>query len=325
MENPQSEDAKITRTALSILAGRKPVPISKNFKLQEKTGPEILNLNIESIETEFLGFRLQEMKLNCLNSTTLEYKYGKSNICILLWKIPKLQQITKLSSAISPAEPNVPTSRPRPPMPRNDYYEDEYEPAYARNEVQEIVKPKPKSTAATEIEAFKEIFARTFTETNTKFVAINMDPAESKNQVLTALFKNAWPWAQVMAYDNASNAAQFQGITLRQDKPMLLIAGKDGAIKYAGPPTGFLPPMVVYNLSNAAFSSSDIANITTTAPAITRPKSTYKPPRPTRRPGLIPPTGPQQEMTLEDEFQAGKLLEHAKMLINTGSKFSIVE
>ena len=208
-------------------------------------------------------------------------------------------------------------------MPRNDYYEDEYEPAYARNEVQEIVKPKPKSTAATEIEAFKEIFARTFTETNTKFVAINMDPAESKNQVLTALFKNAWPWAQVMAYDNASNAAQFQGITLRQDKPMLLIAGKDGAIKYAGPPTGFLPPMVVYNLSNAAFSSSDIANITTTAPAITRPKSTYKPPRPTRRPGLIPPTGPQQEMTLEDEFQAGKLLEHAKMLINTGSKFSI--
>lgn len=313
--NPQSQDAQITKTALSILAGRKPAPLSKNAETQETAEPKLLNLDIETIETELLGFRLQEMKLNCLNSTTLEYKYGGSNLCILLWKLPMLQQTTNGSSPISlSSEPNEPANRPKL---RDNYYEEDFDAGYIQKEIE-----KSKPAAPTEIEAFKNIFVRNFAGTNTKFVAINLDPAAGKNYVLKDIIDTPRPWAQVMAYDNASNAAQFQGITLRQNKPMLLIAGNDGTIKYAGPPTGFLPTMVVNSLSSTASTSSSVADIVTPEPEVTASKPAYNSPRPVKQPGLLPPTSVYQELSLEDEVAAQRDLEEAKLLMKTGSKFS---
>ncbi|MBW8034478.1 MAG: hypothetical protein FVQ79_02100 [Planctomycetes bacterium] len=313
-KNAWSKDTQLTQAAMAILAGNKPAPLPKepttkrasydNESDKRETGPEIFSLDIDRIDTGLIGAKIKEMQLNCLNSTTLEYKYGTSNICILLWKLPKNSSAPSMTAGtMFTIDPNG-FKRP----------------------VDHVSKTSGSSFA--DIGAFKKIFASAMGLSNIKFVAVNMDTAESKPDVLTAILQNAWPWAHVMVNDPTSNASQFKGVIVEENKPLLLVAGKDGTIKYAGPTTGFLAPMVVSQLSKHSqtrfsitniFKSNPTGNGSDNAAGTTTVQNSIN--TTTQKPRFLSDK-PPIKMSLEDEVAAQRDLEGAKLLINTGSKFS---
>ena len=312
-KNTWSKDTQITQTAIAILAGSKPAPLPKERPTarsystrsdKKETAPDTFDFDIDRIENALLGFNIKEMNLNCINSTTLEYKHGTSNICILLWKLTSDSPTPSLNAdPISSREPN----------------------GFEKPAVS--ISAEDNSSVFIEIDAFKKLFAGSMGKSNTKFVAINMDPAESKQTILAAILENPWPWANVMINDPASNASQFQEIPVEKNKPILLIADKNGTIKYAGPASGFLAPMVISQLSNTGQATPPAANTFTPTPANngsangTIKKPVQKPTHRTSQKPVYLTDTPPTEMSMEDEFQAGKLLEHAKMFIKAGSRY----
>jgi hypothetical protein len=331
---------------MALLAGSKPSPLpketttqsssydnfgsSRNKSDKRETAPEMLDFDINRIDTGLIGAKIKEMQLNCLNSTTLEYKYGTSNICILLWKLPKnLPAPSTTSDPEFTTEPNAPAFQPNAAKP---YYEDEEDGGYPDKPVSYRSqkgkgKEKPKSAFSGAINAYKKLFASAMGLSNTKFVAVNMDTAESKPDVLTAILKNSWPWAHVMVNDPTSNASQFEGVIVEENEPILLIAGKDGKIKYAGPATGFLAPMVVSQLSNPSQTRFSIANIFKSNPTGNGSDNTVDTTTvqnsintTTQKPRFLSDK-PPIEMSLENEVQADKLIGNARMLIKAGSRY----
>lgn len=342
-KNAWSKDAQLTQTAIAILAGTKPSPLPKepvtqttsydtfdsyNHKSEKReTAPEMFNLDVDRIDTGLIGAKIKEMKLNCLNSTSLEYNYGTDDICILLWKLPnKLPTPSRTSYPKFTTDPNVPAFQPMAAKYNyNNEDEDEYpNKSYSGRSRKEI--EKPKSGFSDSINAYKKLFSSTMGLSNIKFVAVNMDTARSKPKVLAAILQNSWPWAHVMLNDPQSNASQFKGVVLEENTPLLLIAGKDGTIIYAGPATDFLAPMVVSQISNPHRARSSFANIfksnpTSSRSANTAPATTAGNPNTTSQKSRFITDKQPTKMSLEDEFQAGKLLENAKMLIRAGSRY----
>ncbi|MCD6393072.1 MAG: hypothetical protein J7M40_06150 [Planctomycetes bacterium] len=188
---------------------------------------------------------------------------------------------------------------------------------------------------ASEMTAYGQIFGSYLAHPKVKFLAVNTDPITSAPTVVNKLLKSPWPWAQVMAAKPASGMAQYANLDCKQ--PKLAIVDTSGTIKYAGPAAGFLAPMMLTRLAGAPPSTTP-----------TRPPGGRTPPRMminpfkglfggnTPRPPARPPantqtdrttTPPPPNRTNEDDneitpesYQAGKLLEYAKMFVSAGRK-----
>ncbi len=185
--------------------------------------------------------------------------------------------------------------------------------------------------------AYGQLFGSYLANPKVKFLAVNTDPAVSAPTVVNKLLESPWPWAHVMAATSTGGMARYASMDFKQ--PTLAIVDTSGTIKYAGPVAGFLAPMM---LTRVAGESPSAGSITVRQPGgRTSPKTktilnpfkglfggsaNQRPPAKTTAPTGRTATPPRKRIDegndeiTPDDYQAGKLLEYAKMYVKAGRK-----
>ncbi len=311
----------------------------------------ILNLDADSIKGDWLGQKVSQLKLNCLNGTTFAYNPAEANLCILFWKLGAADSGGYSVSA--DGDPNNPSQMPQRTAPAREPQQPTYEPPTSRwgrpgrpgGRFGGRMGARPgfsgdeaaaNDPVSVQMSAFGKLFNSKFQSPDFKFVAVNTNHRQAAPAVVSKLLQSPWPWAQTMLNDSAAAALDTLDIQkVTADKPVLAIVDRTGTVRYAGPAAGFLAPMVADNLlSSTAVPSSK----TYTAPpqaaeqigqqAATivggQPSPQMLDPAPegieytSPQPQLQPPQDP--EITVEN-FQAQKLLTYAQgLFIPAGRK-----
>ncbi|RKY07156.1 MAG: hypothetical protein DRP66_07340 [Planctomycetota bacterium] len=310
----------------------------------------ILHLNVDAIDFDLIGRTVPPMKVNCLNSTTFDYDPARSTLCLLFWQ---------LGSRDASGEPNnmttgTPQSTPGRSTDRGDYggrgdrgdyderdrggrgdyngrrgdeYEDDYDAGYRQSDTGRP--PKRVDSFAGEMTAYGQLFGSYLAHPKVKFLAVNTDPVRSAPTVVNKLLESPWPWAHVMAAKSTGGMARYANMDCKQ--PTLAIADTSGTIKYAGPAAGFLAPMMLIRIAGEPPSDGSIRQSGGRTPprTIFNPLKALlgggkqRPPANTRTSGTTPPPNRTDEDDGEitpESYQAGKLLEYAKMFISAGRK-----
>ena len=330
--SPENKDVQITQTAISLLAGTKPaIPPKKkptprnnnqNYNNYNDTRQSNrLDLDIESLKNSLIGEQATAMQLNCLNSTYFSYSPASDILCIIFWKLSD-------KDAISLARPFGRSSEPNSPaMARydtEDNYEDEYDQEEYDYSTDDYGQPrKGKATFDSNMQAIKKIFAKASRNNNIKLLAANTDKPAAKQAVINKLLENPWPWAHIMAKDPQSQATQLKDVNVTHKKPLMVIIAPDGEagkIVYAGPAAGFLAPMMVAKYAPASATAPTANPLASFLKGMTKTNTSKRTNNTASH--RKPKTPAHQELSEAEKFQAGKLLENAKMLIEAGRKLT---
>ncbi len=183
-------------------------------------------------------------------------------------------------------------------------------------------------------QAFKDLFSAAFGTDNVKFLAVNTDSLANKQKVVDKIMENPWPWAHVMAHDPKSGDTQFKDVSVRHEKPLLVITSNDGTIKYAGPAVGFLAPMMLAKATgqninanatatakanHAANGQTSVAN--KLAAMFNKTRKDNKTNTATNTTAVVNRVSAQpREMDVIDEIAASRLLENARTFIKLSSR-----
>jgi hypothetical protein len=172
--------------------------------------PAVLEFDVNSVKVELLGDKVAAFDAACLNGTSFSFKGGKT-LLMLLWANESVGQ--------KPASEGSAPSAMMPGMPGMGYQQG--------------------GQTLSPIEAYAALFASDFQNNKIEFLGLNLDAASQSDAVMATLMKHAWPWPQVMAQD-PRNASLTSFAQLHSGKPLLVVVGPDGEIKYAGPLAGFM-------------------------------------------------------------------------------------
>ncbi len=307
----------------------------------------ILNLDAASIKSNWLGQKVGQLKIDCINGSTFTYKPAEANLCILFWKLAgsDLEGFAGLvvEDANDPStrqwaapagQPQQPAYEPQPGRMgrpgRGGGGRDRYGDRFAgRGGFADGAGPTA-TPVSMQISSFGDLFNYKFQDRQFKFLGLNVDPPGAAPAVVSKLLQSPWPWAQAMM--NESAAAAFEKLDIKRvtaEQPILVIVDRTGTVRYAGSPAGFLAPMVTDTLPGAGVASGGQTYIAPPPEQITNqiaadftPQLTQKLEQPAKRtqtPSRLSPQ-PDTEITPED-FQAQKLLTYAQgLFIPAGRK-----
>ena len=285
---PEDSDARVSQVALSIIAGKRPVlkaPVPRKTSSRSKSKSRsrssssvmstpkfskgILDFDVEEIRTNAIRPKIEQLQLNCTDSTSFSYTPGESNLCILFWQLaPKtnapaieekivetaMQQLLLGSNGIT-SEPNGLALNTEGLIPENNGLVSE-----PNGLTKVMVKPPKIKTQyddfddeygngsdpfTQQVKAFTEIYNANISNPAVKFLAVNTDSPANRFEALREIMQNPKPWPQVVASDKNSNADMFANAKIEIDKPVMAIVSKSGSVMYAGPAAGFMAPMIV--------------------------------------------------------------------------------
>ena len=313
----------------------------------------ILDLDTDSIKADWLGRKVGQFSLNCLNGTFFAYNPAEANLCVLFWKLAAADLADYAGSA--DGEPNEPaemqrtaTTRQRPSYPSQPGRMDRMAP---RDRFSGRMSPgrrqgfygdeeaAPSDPVSMQISALGNLFNSKFQDPDVKFIAVNTNNPRTAPAVVAKLLQSPWPWAQAMLDEKTATSA-FSDLDITKvtsAQPVLAVVDRTGTVRYAGPAAGFLAPMVVDELLGGSITSQDpeqpqpvagdrsradeqVPLPKTAAPAEPYQQKTHTEPTTTE---YIPAQVQQDrdtEITPED-FQAQKLLAYAQgLFIPAGRK-----
>ncbi len=168
--------------------------------------------------------------MDCLNGTTFSYKPGDEALCVLFW-----QNYESKKAGVS-KEPNQPGAA--------------VPPATSMSPMMEMVgfeggMMMGAVNGGTPTGSFGKLFrAGLAGGGRVKFLAVNLDSADHQQDVIDEIFKQPQVWAQVLVGDQAAKSfSEFGAVS--PEKPVLMMADSKGSIRYAGPATGFIAPMLL--------------------------------------------------------------------------------
>lgn len=243
-EDPQNADAELTHLAMALvnqdfrdvisIVGEKPQ--STIFGEDRYRGGYgggyssrgMLDFDAASLQIKLLGRKLPAMQLKCVNGASFNYTPG-SALCMLLWRLESDESDIGGYSATGRFE------RDRRSGPRS------YRGGRGYGD----------RTSTEQIEAFGELFLQRFDDSGVRFVAVNLDPVSKRPQLISTLFDNSWPWAQVMATDPANSELQ-QLTKLSLSESVLAVTAADGTVSYMGPAAGFMAPLLASHFAAEA-------------------------------------------------------------------------
>jgi len=285
-----------------------------------------LNLDVNSIRADLLG---KDFNMGPLPT-------GSDILCVLLWQVNS-DELEKFAPPPPPApidpntiDPNNPQPMPEPvpePAPEQMNYDTGYS------------QPMP------ELVAFANLQNRFAKTQKTAFIGINLnDPSKAKH-LENWITKNPQKWNIVPPLPMVQQAiAAALGET--PQKPVLLIAGPDSKIRYAGDVNNFLPNMIIKKIletpqpvadsnepntpaeSIAVDKSVEILEPSVQEPNIVQPQETTAPvvqPQSTQQSIQTQNAAPktENETKADDEFfdpRAETLLENAKAFFKIGNR-----
>jgi hypothetical protein len=333
----KSFDIRASDAAIALLTNNKPSDPPR--QQEELKGENILDLDTTSLRNDLLYRKVTPFRANCLNSTTFNYTPGQTGLCLMFWQLkkdPTLDSIVNPDGTFTITDPNGNPVVVKPKRPAHD--RNNRRPGSRPNQrpgsrpnrrpggrpgtpdMMEFGGPemydsiaavdREPTTFETEMSAFKELYLDTYGDGNLKFLAINTDKPAELSKAVNKLADSNWPWAQTMAKLPQSGLEQFADISV--DKPIFAIIDKTGTIKYAGSTNGFLPKMILANITDAKLGpGTPQTNTVEQTPPIQTPKHVPPPQQ------VTPPTTQKaapQELAPEDDFQAQKLLGAARDL-----------
>ena len=286
------------------------------------TQNSILKFDIRQLKLDLLEQKIKPFRLDCLNQTAFDWKPADQALCILYWQ--------KFPPEKAAAEPNKPSGSARPPQTRRpvrvsepavpppSMFEAELGLGYGYGAAQD---PLSVQTAAWGkiVQASWHSQQRFF-----KFVSVNLDQPNHKDEIINEIFKQSQPWAVALAADQEPEEAPLKPADALT--PLLVIADTAGVVRYAGPADSFIVPMLLARLLPGQMpQSAETAQLQTpSSPAEpnTPPKSPLPPrPQPTPVANQLE-QNPQQVVTgvddsklaEEEKIEAEKLLIYARDL-----------
>jgi len=311
----------------------------------------ILNLNPDSIKADWLGRKVGQFRLNCLNGTTFEYNPAEANLCVLFWKLAAadlaqyggsessepndITEIPQISAPLSQSPSYPSRSGRRERTPQSSMFDrrmlTERRSAFFTEEATTQTDP-----ASTQISELGNLFRSKFKRPDVKFIALNTNNPKAAPAVVAKLLQSPWPWAQAMLdEDTAGSAFAELDITKKvtSDQPVLAVIDKTGTVRYAGPAAGFLPPMLVDDLLSGStdpktgYDSPKTIDkprtglqVSHTQPAVQLSKTSQTAPA-TNQQATDQIEPPQDTEITAEDFQAQKLLTYAQgLFIPAGQK-----
>jgi hypothetical protein len=288
-----------------------------------------LNIDVNNLNTNVLGKDISALTMG----------NDKVVLSILLWQVDA-NELERFAPPPPPAEHNEPNDANNPQPPAEQ----------APPQEQQTFEPVPMP----DLVAFSNLTKRYNKNPKTVFVGINFnDPSKIKN-VENWITKNPQPW------QSAPPLAKVQQLVTsiigqRPTKPMLLIAGPDKKIRYAGDVNGVLPNMIIQKIltnpqefaepndanapaKKAADANSQIEMMKPTSmdsnqSSVQTPQSQPQQPQtqtaspnsiPAQQSQVAPQTQTQQNTDSGDftevDYQAQKDLEYAKQLFKIGDR-----
>lgn len=271
-----SGDAWVTQVAMSILADRKPMlpkqprpqrarsnpnnpdPMGMGMGGMETSDPGQqmiqqgkLNFDINTLVIDAIGQKVEGMNLTCLNGTTFKYEPGQEALCAIIW----LEHVAKTTSN----EPNIPgrkrqqpaETQPQPQPMEPMMMEPGMGGGYGMDMFGGGFGGDPFTAANM---AYSRLFQMGMGSGQVKFAAINLDAAEHKQKLIDESVKRPWPWAVVMAAEQQQKMPIELGV-LQARRPVLIMTDKEGTIRYAGPATGIIAPMLIGKVASNGFNT----------------------------------------------------------------------
>ncbi len=307
-----SGDAWISQAAFALLIDKKPLlPAAPKPNRQPRnpngTGaPEMmdptttqepsqqfqmgkLQFDIKSISIPLLDKTIEAGEFACINGSTLRYQAGQESLCLLLWR--------KNADAAAG------------------------KPAESMNTMMEMGYGATQDTSGYAA-VLKKLYLDSWSSGKMKFLTVNFDKPSDQRQVIEETLARPWPWATVFASSAPKAVAGQKGIT--PDKPLLVLADKTGTIKYAGPATGFIAPMVFGKIMDIKPGVPATAAVDPNAPAAPADSNSLPAPAAPKKKPAVKPAAPQtespqpaaavKELPMEEAVQAEKLTVYAEDL-----------
>lgn len=334
----------------------RPGDIAEQLLTASPSTGNILQVDINALNLELFEQRVPAIQAQCVNSTSFAYTPGQSALCLFFWQA-KAKNFAPVAAPM-PGEPNQPgtnrsgtrtvTTRREMTMEgdssasmarergrsrtmdsrtagMNEYGYGVTTSAYAGTGI--------RSTIESESAAFGQLFLAHFADPGLRFLGVNTDNAAARMEAVARMVQNPGPWAQVFASDPQSGLVQFAKVDA--ETPFMAITDQTGTIRYAGPVSGFLAPMVLGHFngkrstSTPGFPAPAVPILTAPKPAIPASPVISKPQ--SAAPAVSAPVAsissednePTEEELIENPslYEAAKKLEYAKTLfIPAGQK-----
>ena len=318
----------------------------------------LLSFDVDALRVKLLGKQLAAMQVECVNSTTFAYEPGRDTLCLMFWQLRSAGSSSEPNNVPPGAAPGMPIPQPQQGMPQMQPMPGPGGPGYqgdmggyrgggmpgrdpysyggGYSQLDPYGRPmmmagvaRPQGTLESEMAAFGRIFAMAVEQRGVKLLAVNKDEPARRKEVVAEILRNPWPWAHVVANNPLAANADFGSLDAR--RPILVIAGPTGAVKYAGPAEGFVAPMVLKHLLVASAMGTTPPQQPQTAqpqpPAQpkTNPLTSLlpKPASPTAPPAAAAGDDASMDDLLEnpDQYDAAKQLEYARgLFIPAGRK-----
>ncbi len=200
----------------------------------------ILSLAVDYMPWQELGKTLGKLQLHNINGSISVYQPQKGQVlCALLWVIPqKGKKVKNRYGNMTPGGMGMPGMG----MPGGMYGNNRKGNANEKNGI-----PAATGDWNKNIAQYRQLFEKMLPlieQGRVQFLGINLDPdaPSVKARVIDMMMKQALPWANCMAQDSYNKT---QLAMLPKASPVLVIAGVDGKICYAGPAGGVLPRVIL--------------------------------------------------------------------------------
>jgi hypothetical protein len=274
-----NSDAWITQVAMSILADKKPMlprqprpqrprqgnPNNPNAMMgmgmemettdpsQQMMQPGKLNFDLNALLIDAIGLKIEGLNLTCLNGTTFKYEPGQESLCALVWQEHAPRTISNEPNTPGRRRPQSaqPQPQPQPQMMEPMMMEPGMGGGYGMDMFGGGFGGDPFTAANM---AYSRLFQMGLASGQVKFAAINLDAAAHKQKLIDDVVKRPWPWAVVMASDQQQKMPIELGV-LQVRRPVLIMTDKEGTIRYAGPATGIIAPMLMGKVTSTGFST----------------------------------------------------------------------
>jgi hypothetical protein len=276
-----NSDAWVTQVAMSILADKKPMlprqprpqrtrpsnPNNPNAMMgmgmemettdpsQQMMQPGKLNFDLNALLIDAIGLKIEGLNLTCLNGTTFKYEPGQESLCALVWQEHAPRTVSNEPNTPGRRRPQSaqpqPQPQPQPQMMEPMMMEPGMGGGYGMDMFGGGFGGDPFTAANM---AYSRLFQMGLASGQVKFAAINLDAAAHKQKLIDDVVKRPWPWAVVMASDQQQKMPIELGV-LQGRRPVLIMTDKEGTIRYAGPATGIIAPMLMGKVTSNGFST----------------------------------------------------------------------
>lgn len=285
-----------------------------------------LDFDPDSLRHDVLGRTLTAFRTQDLSGRTFSYEPGKEVLCVLVWQLET--QPVQVQTTAAPVDPLTNLLQRDIPGQGTDNAG--------------MAGPNPVNQQADTLQALQ---ARISDREKVRFLSLNINSDMNRQEVVKFSLENQRSWPQLLAVENDA----LRDLRVSAEEPFAVVVDKQGNVKFAGSPEGFMLPMLLKKTAEVEFRAQAAPNMdymrgremlvgrmprivdpnlppadpNSPIPAPADPNLPFRP-APTPRPTINPAAQAQgapgvqereyRQLPLEEESQAEKIMAYTRGL-----------